>query len=276
MYKIKNNYRDMYNNIVVETKTYLKNNPAIKALVIGISGGIDSALTAVIARNIVDYTNTRLIGYSIPIETNTEVEIIRAKQVGKAFCNEFHEVNWLARPFRAFVGQKESKLSKAEKIRRGNIKARIRMIFLYDQAHRANGMVLSTDNYTELMLGYWTLHGDVGDYGMLQNLWKTEVYGLARWMADKYTGPQFEALDNCIRATPTDGLGITSSDLEDIQADSYREVDDILITHMNNHEDTFADHPVIKRHIATQFKRMNPVNIPRNNIVISDRNIRSQ
>jgi len=64
------------------------------------------------------------------------------------------------------------------------MKARIRMILLYDLAGGNDGMVLSTDNYTEYLLGFWTLHGDVGDFGMIQSLWKTEVYDMVEWIRD--------------------------------------------------------------------------------------------
>lgn len=56
--------------------------------------------------------------------------------------------------------------------------ARCRMMYLYDIASRHKGLVMSTDNQTEYQLGFWTIHGDVGDFDPIQDLWKTEVYEL--------------------------------------------------------------------------------------------------
>ena len=157
-----------------------------------------------------------------------------------------------------------------EKIRRGNIKARVRMIYLFDLAHYENGMVLSTDNYTELLLGFWTLHGDVGNYGFIQHLWKTEVYGLAEFLVNRYRTEnetaKADALQECIDAVPTDGLGITSSDFDQIGVTDYMTVDNILSDYLNGGE-AYKDHPVIARHIRSEFKRNDPLNISRQTLV---------
>jgi NH3-dependent NAD+ synthetase len=153
------------------------------------------------------------------------------------------------------------------------------MINLYDTAHRLDGMVLSTDNYTEYLLGFWTLHGDVGDYGMLQNLWKTEVYGLANYLSHKYKKEgrlaESDSLRACIMAMPTDGLGISGSDFDQIYpnynkthmpVEVYGEVDAILLGYLNGAK-YYDDHKVIQRYKATAFKRLNPFSIPRGYIV---------
>lgn len=107
-------------------------------------------------------------------------------------------------------------------------------------------LVISTDNQTEYQLGFWTIHGDVGDFDPIQGLWKTEVYELAKWLIGYYYGcgikkevgtdgarkicDMCEAIKKSMSLTPTDGLGISNSDLEQIGAKSYNEVDDILKT----------------------------------------------
>ena len=135
-------------------------------------------------------------------------------------------------------------------IANGNLQARCRMMYLYDIASRHKGLVMSTDNQTEYQLGFWTIHGD--DFDPIQDLWKTEVYGLANYLQDHYKSKALEALRNDYKETcdnykamscaiynscklvPTDGLGISNSDLEQIGAKSYAEVDDILQTNANN------------------------------------------
>lgn len=144
-------------------------------------------------------------------------------------------------------------------------------------------MVLSTDNYTEYLLGFWTLHGDVGDYGMVQELWKTEVYDMGQWMVDnefKFLIEK-EALQSCIDATATDGLGITNSDLDQLlpgwtgtSRDGYRVVDEILSMYMETNIGD-VDGPVIVRKIRTEFKRKNPLNLKREDIVRDTKKINS-
>ncbi len=255
-------------NIREELENYLRIN-GLHSLVVGLSGGIDSALTAALAFPVCKKLDIPLFGRSITIESNKNDEIERARLIGNAFTTDFREVNLteayhLLRPFVVEDFEKENTDDYAFKIRMGNVKARIRMIYLYDLAAKNRGMVLSTDNYTELLLGFWTLHGDVGDYGMIQNLWKTEVYELAKYIAEtECDEDQAIALKSCIDAVPTDGLGITNSDLDQLGAKSYAEVDDILQRYLINNDKDVENHPVIQRHLKSEYKRNNPLNLKR-------------
>ena len=277
-------------------KEYLvKNN--LKSLVIGESGGIDSALVTVLAKPVCRDLNIPMIGCSLPQATNLQAELDRAATIGRCFCTEFVEVpiDCVFSAYKEFILNKysENESDRFNKIALGNIKARIRMGFLFDVAYRRRGMVLSTDNLTELLLGFWTLHGDVGNYGMIQNLWKTEVYELSAWLRayelEDLTCNQ--ALKACEDAVPTDGLGITNSDLDQLGEPTYLQVDNILKTWLTtdidsyfcddylkypgridnvgdffNYRETLSTHPVIVRHIATGFKRKDPLNLTREQI----------
>lgn len=272
MYELSDNYEMMFDNTVNALAKYINDN-SIQSLVLGVSGGVDSALVAALAYHAVRRTDNEVsvIGRSITIESNKRDEIERAELIGMSFCDDFKELN-LTKMYGDFANNLELGDIDIDtidsKIAMGNIKARIRMIQLYHLAGVNKGMVLSTDNYTEFLLGFWTLHGDVADYGMVQNLWKTEVYGLTKWVADKhfYFGQEAKAsaLIKCINAIPTDGLGITNSDLDQLGATSYNDVDKILIKYLNLKEDEeMATHPVITRHNRTHFKRNNPINLTR-------------
>lgn len=282
------NYEKAVKNIRKELKWYITGHN-IKSLVLGVSGGIDSCLCAALAKPVCDELNIPLIGRSMPVSSNQFDELERAELTGKVFCTDFAEVN-LEEEYKFMAPRLESNfptVSPENKIRNGNLKARLRMIRLYDIASLYNGMVLSTDNYTELMLGFWTLHGDVGDYGMIQNLYKTEVYNMAEWiMNNEGSSMEFKmALKSTIVALATDGLGVTNlGDLGQIlpewrgnSRDGYKEVDRILKIWLEESRESFAkwkilkagysENPIVKRHIRTQFKRDNPVNIQRNLII---------
>lgn len=283
-------YETMVFNIRKELETYIREKN-LKSLVLGISGGIDSAICAALARPVCDKLKIPLIGRSIPITTNSTEERDRAELVGNAFCTNFDEA-YTVEP--AYTGVRDMvKLEELdvddtnEKIRLGNIKARMRMIYLYDLAQLHKGLVLSTDNYTEFLLGFWTLNGDVGDYGMVQSLWKTEVYDMAEWLVAHYNDkPRAKALKACIDCQATDGLGITGTDLEQIlpewegsSRDGYAEVDKKLKVFLLLKDealktpqiiralDPMLENPVIKRHLKTEFKRNHPFNIRRSLII---------
>lgn len=270
------NYKIPIENIQKELKNYLIKSK-LQSLILGVSGGIDSALSAALARPVCDELGIKLYCRSITISTNKADEILRAKNLGKAFGHDFKEVD-LSSTFDAIIPnivenfETTDKNEHSYKIRQGNVKARLRMLYLYELAAKHRGMVLSTDNYTELLLGFWTLHGDVGDYGMIQNLWKTEVYAMSEYLVKNIKDENMsKSLDACIDAVPTDGLGITNSDLDQIGASSYQEVDEILIKHLKNPNDKdVLTHKVVKRKLASEFKRNNPFNIQRNKITDLD------
>ncbi len=265
------NYKQVTENIRAELKSYIQNS-GLKALVLGISGGIDSTLCVALAAPVCEELGIELIGRSITIETNAQDEIDRGGLVGEVFCTDFDEIdltveyNFMKTGMDSREGWMED--ATADKIRLGNVKARMRMIYLYNLAQKHGGMVLSTDNYTELLLGFWTLHGDVGDYGMVQNLWKMEVYKLATYLAvNEGNEDAYKAIMDCVDATPTDGLGITSSDVEQLGAENYAEVDAILQNELKF--PGIKAHTVVDRYRNTEFKRENPFNIPRE-VVVKD------
>ena len=290
-------YSTSLSKIRTELKNYLVENN-LKSLIIGISGGIDSALVVAIAKPICDELGVNLIGRSITIKSNKPDEIERARKIGNNFCHDFKEIDLthkyeelsllddydIAPEVENGMEYIEHKVSTECKIRMGNIKARLRMIYLYNLASKNHGLVLSTDNYTEYLLGFWTLHGDVGDYSMIQYLWKTEVYEMSEYIINNElkTAEEKEALKLCVDATATDGLGITNSDLDQIlpswegsSRDGYKKVDEILIDHMDYlrwygtpGEKEFPDrnNPVIIRNKKSEFKRNNPTMLSREQI----------
>ncbi len=279
-----NLYLEIIKDIRNDLENYIKKYN-LKSLVLGLSGGIDSAVCAGLAKPICDKLGIQLIGISLPIETNKKEEIDRAEKIGKYFCTKFCDkgdqiIRWfnlIEQDVRSccfpFVLE-DDKFNKfisdnyKFKINLGNIKARLRMVFLYHVASINEGLVLSTDNFTEYLLGFWTLHGDVGDYGMIANLWKTEVYKVARLLCLEVDNEARNAMEECINAIPTDGLGIAESDFEQLGVDSYEEIDEILDQVHFNREwylehkgDEMWESPVVKRYFSTEFKRENPYNV---------------
>ena len=134
------------------------------------------------------------------------------------------------------------------------------MITLYNEAAKQQGIVGSTDNFSELSAGFWTLHGDVGDVAPIQSLSKSwEVPALADMMGV----PQ-----ETVYATPTDGLGVDAGD-EAQFGFSYLHFDIVLLGLLNNifslegaDENDVAIIDSVKSKIkSTGYKRINPVNL---------------
>jgi NAD+ synthetase len=109
----------------------------------------------------------------------------------------------------------------------GNIKVRLRMISLYHIAQLTGGLVVSTDNLSELWMGFWTLNGDVGDYSPIQNIWK----GLEEYTIAKALGVPEESL----KAIPTDGLDIIPNGTDEDQLGlPYIELDQVIVRLLQN------------------------------------------
>jgi NAD+ synthetase len=176
-------YEKVFNNLVNGIIKYLTNNH-IKTMVIGMSGGIDSTVVAALCKEVYNRTNGEfeLIGVSMPCSTNKVDENDAATAAGMEFCTSFSIVS-LESTFKAVETCCDIASNIASTpISQGNIKARLRMLTLYDIASKVGGIVMDTDNLTEHFLGFWTIHGDDGDFNPIGGLWKHEVYGLAKWM----------------------------------------------------------------------------------------------
>ena len=117
-------YGIVVRNMRLHLTAYIREN-GLKSLVIGESGGIDSAVTTVLAKPVCDGLNIPLIGRSITIETNKPDEELRARLIGEQFCSDFREVN-LTLLYHAYLDaigdDHEVTGDRACKIRLGNIK----------------------------------------------------------------------------------------------------------------------------------------------------------
>ena len=206
----------------------------LNSLVLGISGGIDSTVVACLASVACKTAKIPLIGRSLPAHSNDPEELRAAILVGEAFCDDFKEVA-IERIYAKVADEIELNEGKMNLLQLGNIKARLRMIYLYNLASIHKGCVLDTDNRTEHELGFWTIHGDVGDLNCgLIYLWKTEVYELAEYLSKDAIGfseKQKKALKESIKLIPTDGNGVMSGgDCAQFGLDNYEQVDDVLKT----------------------------------------------
>ena len=231
-------YKKFVENSRKWLSNYIKDNH-LQSLVIGISGGIDSTVSCAIAFSVCKELDIPLIGRSLPTVSNHDIEIDVADLVGNAFCDNYAKKS-IEADYIQLLGSLERE-GEVSKLQRGNIKARLRMIYLRHLASVHKGVVLDNDNFTEWNLGFWTVGGDSPmDINLgLHYLWKTEIYELAKYLEGEYhineianidSNPQWVAIRESIKLTPTDGNGVSSSDCEQFGLDNYEQVDDVLKT----------------------------------------------
>lgn len=247
-------YKKIFETIVDNTELYVK-KAGLKSMVLGISGGIDSTVVAAVCHEVSKRNeDVRFIGVNLPANTNTQIENDSADYAIRAFCDSaiysgiedaYNSVQNLCDEY-----------CNSTAISRGNIKARLRMIYLYNVAGVNKGIVMDTDNLTEHYLGFFTIHGDQGDLNPIGRLWKTEVYELAKYLKDEYYKDTdniniVKALEHAIEITPTDGNGVKGTgDLDQIMPGyTYTDVDKVL---------QFALSEFLTRENVEYFLQQNP------------------
>ncbi|MCB4792065.1 MAG: NAD+ synthase [Elusimicrobia bacterium] len=212
---------EVYRALVLATRDYVKKN-CFKKVVIGISGGIDSALTAVLACDAVGRGN--VMGVTMPSmysSNQTRNDAIR-------FCRD-NGINIIEIPIQEIYYTYINSLSKEFKgLKTGsaeeNLQARIRGNILMAFSNKFGWLVLSTGNKSEVSCGYSTIYGDmVGGFNILKDVYKTRVYELSRYVnrCGKYTIP-----GSIIKRPPTAELRPNQKDSDSLPP--YRVLDRIL------------------------------------------------
>ncbi len=168
---------ETYQALVLGTRDYARKNGFGKVL-LGLSGGIDSSLTAAIAVAAVGAEN--VVGVSMPSQFNSPETISDAEMLAKNLGIEFHTI-----PIGPILAQFQDSLQTVEGwsnegIAYENLQARIRGCILMSLSNRFGSLVLTTGNKSETAVGYATLYGDTaGGFGVIKDVLKTTVYRLA-------------------------------------------------------------------------------------------------
>ncbi|MGA1861357.1 NAD+ synthase [Deferribacter thermophilus] len=225
----------------------------IKNVVVGLSGGIDSALSATLAT--LALGKDRVYAYALPYKTSSKESLDDAKLVA-----DFLGVNFEIIEITNFVDPYFKINPNISNLRKGNVMARMRMIVLFDKSAEVGGIVLGTSNKTELLLGYGTWYGDLAcAINPIGDLYKTQVWELAEYL---------NIPKRVIEKKPTADLWEGQTDEEELGF-TYRDVDRLLKAMIDDRKDKsellrmgfteeFIDN-VKERIRRNQFKRQLPV-----------------
>ncbi len=223
------------------TKTGLKKG------ILGLSGGIDSAVVAVLAKKAL---GDNFKAFLLPSQYSSKSSIDDAKKLCEKFDIDY-EIISIAPLLEAY------KID--DKVRFGNFSARMRMAVLYDKSAELNALVIGTSNKSELMLGYGTLFGDLASaLNPIGDLYKTEIFEFAGYLGVN---------EEIISKPPSADLWEGQSDEADLGY-SYEVLDEVLRDFVDNRatkEELLKKYDknlvefVLKKVYQNQFKRKPPI-----------------
>ena len=211
---------EIYAAVVLGTRDYVRKQ-GIKKVLIGLSGGVDSALTAAVAADALGPDN--VIGVRMPSRHTSKESLDDAAELAENLGIQLMDfpIDPAHRGFEEILADafKGTRPGVAEE----NIQPRIRMTILHALSNKLGYIVLSTGNKSELATGYGTLYGDIaGGYAVLKDLTKTTVYELCRYRNSlSHVIP-----DNVITKPPSAELKPGQKDTDSLPP--YEELDPIL------------------------------------------------
>lgn len=257
------NSQEIIDSLTSKLAKYLVDNN-LKCMVLGVSGGLDSTIVAFLCSQVYLATEIPLHCISMPSSTNSREETTGAILTQQAFANTYTTID-IDNSY-AIVSTTALINGDNDKISKGNLKARLRMMYLMDAASKRHGVVIGTDNKSEHELGFYTIFGDQGMIEPIAGLYKTELYEIAHYVRGRYkkmSTEQFNpklrncmlALDYAINNKPSDGNGVGDDETQ-IGA-KYEIVDKVL--RGEEIEDKEVADKILARVKNNEFKKHIPI-----------------
>ena len=227
--KISNGLESKYNAMVLGLRDYvIKNN--FKGVLLGLSGGIDSALAAAISVDALGSDKVR--GIRMPSQYSSQGSLDDAEETSKLLNIKIDTIN-IEDINRSYLNNLDSLFAGlANDLTEENIQSRIRGVILMAVSNKFGDMLVSTGNKSEISVGYTTIYGDMnGGFSALKDAYKTDVYKLSKWRNINYNklylGPNsFVVPLNSINKEPSAELNLNQKDQDSLPP--YEVLDEIL------------------------------------------------
>lgn len=230
---------NLYQALTLALRDYFHKNH-IKKAVLGLSGGIDSALVSAIAVNALGKEN--VIGILMPSEYSSDHSVQDALDSAKNLGIEYHIVS-IKECFEQCSNTYNSILpNQTFDIAEENIQSRLRCVTLMWFANKFGAALLNTTNKSEAAVGYGTLYGDTsGSISILADLYKTEVWELSKYINDQWLTVNPNSIEvpipwNSINKAPSAELRPGQKDSDSLP--DYDILDRILKEHLDNHRNS--------------------------------------
>ena len=190
-----NKIQTMFSALVLGVKDYLKKSKLGNNVILGLSGGIDSALVCTIAKEAVGADN--VLAVTMPSQYSSKGSVIDSKILAKNLGIKLIEIP-INPIYDAYLDQLVPLFDgTVENVAEENLQSRSRGDILMAISNKFGHMLLNTGNKSETAVGYCTLYGDMaGGLGVISDLYKTEVYEMCRWLNEEYY--QKEIIPNSI------------------------------------------------------------------------------
>ena len=247
----------IHNTLVLGIKDYFKKSGFEKA-VLGLSGGIDSAVVLCLAAKALGNNNVRSL--IMPSRYSSEHSVEDSIELSKRLGTQFDIIN-IEKSFCTFEESLAPIFEGTEQdVTEENIQARIRAVFLMAVANKFDCLLLNTSNKSELAVGYGTLYGDMaGGLSVIGDVYKTDVYKLAA-----YINSENEIIpESIIRKLPSAELKPNQLDTDSLP--DYNTLDNILYKYIElqmpvdeiakNTDDKETVYRVVKLMKSSEYKR---------------------
>ena len=227
--KIPENDAAAYHACVLGLGDYVKKN-GFPGVVLGLSGGIDSALVAAMAVDALGAGKVHAV--MLPSKFTSSDSLVDAQACAKALGIRYDTVPIEPAVAGITSGLKDMFAGTEPGITEENMQSRVRGTILMAISNKFGGMVVTTGNKSEMSVGYATLYGDMnGGFNPIKDLYKTEVYDIARWrnahVPDGGLGPKGVVIpERILTKAPTAELRANQTDQDSLPP--YEELDDIL------------------------------------------------
>jgi len=208
----------------------------LQKVVLGLSGGIDSAVVAVLAQRVF---GDDLLCVKMPSHYSSQNSLDDAD----ALCKDFN-LRSVTKSIAPMLQAYEKENVDMNNLRRGNLSARLRMVTLFDMSAKEGALVLGTSNKSELMLGYGTLYGDLASaLNPIGDLYKSEIFEFARYLG---------VTKSIITKAPSADLWDGQSDEDDLGY-SYEKLDEALRLYV---EERLSIDAIIERGVNKEMLEM--------------------